>query len=431
MRIANFIVLLQTKFKIMLKKFNLVLIVSFCVIFSAFAQKQNFKITIHDNNSNSQLEEGTMTYLVGYYGYDITIYDSVPIKKNCAAFKGKNLPDGYYEMRVKAEVGTQNCYLRFIVSEGRKFDYWMDAAGHIEGSDENVAYQLAHFQINTEDGTWTPPMSTLEEATHGHNLALKYLALEYGGLDYCTTSDPRLLRHPLFTELVYGKITSEKVAVIDSVFDRFGVDTEIGQYFLEKALKYYFMDNNVAYDDILLHLYDKYYIPNNLQLFSENFERRLKKGIERKRHMSIGAEVPVIRSKEADGHEVSTDQMQRQHIVVWFWDADCEDCLEETPILNQMYIEHQDDYDFDVYGYCITADVNRWKKVTEEIGIQFPNTCDGLGGNNYDVIDYFNILTTPACLLLDADHKIIMRQFSLEELENFFNDLNPDKYNEE
>lgn len=413
----------------MLKRNVLILILCFCLLIPSYSQKQNFKITIHANDANKELPEGTMVYLVGYYGLEATVYDSVSIKKNCAVFKGKNLPDGFYEMRLKEEVDAHNCYLRLLISEGRKFDYWMDVAGHIEGSDENRAYQLAHFQINTSDGM--PSMLTLEEATHGHDLALKYLALEYGGLDYCHSSDPRLLRHPMFAELVYDKITSEKVDVIDAVFDKFGVDTEIGQYFLAIALKYYFADNNVAYDDILLHLYDKYYIPNNLQLFSENFERRLKKGIERKRHMAIGAEVPVIRSKDASGQEVSSDKMQHQHIVVWFWDADCEDCLEETPILNQMYIEHQDDYDFDVYGYCITGDVNRWKKVTDEIGIEFPNTCDGLGGNNYDVIDYFNILTTPACLLLDADHKIIMRQFSLEELENFFNDLNPDKYNEE
>ena len=39
---------------------------------------------------------------------------------------------------------------------------------------------------------------------------------------------------------------------------------------------------------------------------------------------------------------------------------------------------------------------------------------------NYDFINYFNILTTPGSFLIDKDHKIIMRSFSLDELQDFF-----------
>ena len=35
-------------------------------------------------------------------------------------------------------------------------------------------------------------------------------------------------------------------------------------------------------------------------------------------------------------------------------------------------------------------------------------------------INYFNILTTPGSFLIDKDHKIIMRSFSLDELQDFF-----------
>ena len=366
-----------------------------------------------------------MAYLTGFYGDEVQVYDSVVVRKGTSVFKGKALPDGLYEVSV---AGMEPYPL--VISESRKFTYWTDCVSHIEGSAENLAYQQAHFGITTTDG-YIPEPVDLETLSQGHDLVYKYLLLEYLGLERCPYPDARMLRHPLFNQLISNKLQSEKITVIDSVFDRYGMDTEIGQYYMAKVLKYYNMDNNVAYDDILLHLYDKYYLPNHLQLFSENYERRLLKGVERKRHMAIGAKVPPIEAKNDAGKTESTAAIQRPNIVVWFWDADCEDCLEETPILNRIYMEHQDDYDFEVFGYCITADVKRWREISKEMDIKFINTCDGLGGSNYDVIDHFNILTTPACLLIDQEHKIILRQFTLEELEEFFNDLNPDKYNME
>lgn len=403
----------------MKKRTPLFILLYFCTLLSCIAQKNSFKITCHWHDDI--VTKKNTAYLIGFHGDEATVYDSAVVKKNTAVFKGKELPSGFYQV-ILGETTPRD----FVISESRNFTDYHDYAGHVEGSSENETYMVARFTISTEEG-WKPDKLTLETLSHGHDLVYKYLVLEHLGLYAGETADPRLLRHPLFNKLAAEELQSEKIARIDTFFHHFGPDTEIGQYYLVQTLKYYNMDNNVAYDDILLHIYDTYYLPNHLQLFSENYERRLSRGVERKRHSAIGAEMPVIQSKTADGKTESTANASRQYTVVWFWDADCEDCLEETPILNRMYIEHQDDYDFEVYGYCITADINRWKKVSEEMDIQFVNTCDGLGGTNYDVIDYFNILTTPACLLIDATNKIIMRQFSLEELETFFNDLSPEK----
>lgn len=393
-----------------------------CMIGTAFAQKKSYRITFKWYQGNVSCE-GKMAYLTGFYGDERQVYDSAVVRKGTSVFKGKELPDGLYEVSV---AGMESFPL--VISESRQFTYWTDGVSHIEGSSENLAYQLAHFSINTTDG-YIPEPVVFETHSEGHDLVYKYLLLEYLGLEQCPYPDARLLRHPLFNQLISNKLQSENITIIDSVFDLYNLDTEIGQYYMVQTLKYYNMDNNVAYDDILLHLYDKYYLPSGLQLFSENYERRLLKGVERKRHMAIGAQMPPLEAKSADGKLISTASIDRPNTVIWFWDADCEDCLEETPLLNEMYEKYQEEYDFEIFGYCITADVKRWQEVSKEMDIKFINTCDGLGGSNYDVIDYFNILTTPACLLLDQDHKIIMRQFSLEQLEEFFNNLNPDKYN--
>ena len=92
----------------------------------------------------------------------------------------------------------------------------------------------------------------------------------------------------------------------------------------------------------------------------------------------------------------------------------------ETPQLHQFYLENADKYDFEVFAVSITEDIDRWKKTCKEMGLSWINTCYAMGEPNYDFINYFNILTTPGSFLIDKDHKIIMRSFSLDELQDFF-----------
>ena len=232
--------------------------------------------------------------------------------------------------------------------------------------------------------------------------------------------DSRLLRHPAFNRHITEKLMYADITAIDQTIEKFGAASEIGKYYLAKMLKHYNMDNNAPFDEILVHLYDKYYLPNHLQLYSDTYERTLKRAVMRKRHTLIGAEIPHLEAINADGKRETTENPQRSYTVIWFWDPDCEDCQEETPILHKMYAEHAEEYDFEVFALSLTADIERWKRISKEWGLTWPNTCSEMGETNYDFIDYFSIVTTPCCLLIDKDHKIIMRQFSLEQLEEFF-----------
>ena len=224
------------------------ILLCFCIISFCFAQQKPYRITIKWNSESSSYD-GKMSYLTGFYGDERQVYDSAAVRKGTSVFKGKTLPDGLYEVSVAGMESMEPYFL--VISESRKFTYWTDAPGHFEGSPENEAYQLAHFQINTYDSRW-PDITTLETASVGHDLVYKYLLLEYLGLDACTTPDARMLHHPLFNQLISDKLQSENITIIDSVFDRYSLETEVGQYYMVQTLKYYNMDNNVAYDDILL-----------------------------------------------------------------------------------------------------------------------------------------------------------------------------------
>ena len=97
--------------------------ISFC-----FAQQKPYRITIKWNSEGSSYD-GKMSYLTGFHGDEVQVYDSVVVRKGTSVFKGKTLPDGLYEVSVS---GMEPYPL--VISESRKFTYWTDCVSHIEGS---------------------------------------------------------------------------------------------------------------------------------------------------------------------------------------------------------------------------------------------------------------------------------------------------------
>lgn len=383
---------------------------------AAFAQKKGYDIKVQFETGTSL--DGTTCYLTGFYGDEVNILDSVRIKKGIARFKKSALlPDGYYEIGIKGySKTTLSC---IVVEKNRKFLISNDT---IINSIENQIYRNFLLYKSTISNS-SDEMNTYVNAlrsTSPNSLVSKYIGLENFGLDSCDSSETRYLRHPEFNQLISTKLMSGDIAAIDQTLNRFGGASEISQYYLGKMMKYYNMDNNAPYDEVLVHLYDNYYVPNNLHLFSETYERTLRKAVERKRRVLIGTEIPALEAPNAEGKRESTKDLQRKFTVIWFWDSDCEDCQVETPELHKFYVENSETYDFDVFAYCLNDDVERWKKFTQEWGLTWTNTCSGTGDSNYDFIDYFNLVTTPGCVLIDENNKIIMRQFTLEQLENFF-----------
>ena len=379
---------------------------------ACFAQKKGYDIRVQLSDNPST--EGTTLYMTGFYGDESFIIDSTRIKKGLARFKsGALLPDGYYIITEQPGMACNRFYFPIVVEQNRKFSISSDV---ISGSVENQTYRNYLSAQEPKDPIF---INSLCEA-NPNALVSKYIKLETYGLDTCDQMESRLLRHPSFNRQISEKLMSADINSIDQVLDRFGATSEIGKYYLTKMMKFYNMDNNVQYDDILVHLYDKYYKANKLQLYSDTYERTLRRAVDRKRHTLVGAKIPYLEAVNADGKRESTQEPQRTYTVIWFWDPDCEDCQEETPILHKMYVEHAEEYDFEVFAHSLTADTERWKRTSKEWGLTWPNTCSEMGESNYDFIDYFNIVTTPCCLLIDKEHKIIMRQFSLEQLENFF-----------
>ena len=256
---------------------------------TCFAQKKGYdiKALIPD-------KEGEMFYLKGFYGDESSYIDSCRVKKGMVRFKsGAMLPDGFYTITQ----GTESALFGIVVEQSRSFTI---SSEMVSNSMENQTYQ--NFLKHAAGSTWEDRVLT--EAlcsTSPNTLVSKYMKLETYGLDSCDQMESRLLRHPDFNFRISKQLMSADIPTIDQTIEKFGAASEIGKYYLAKMLKYYNMDNNAPFDDILVHLYDKYYLPNHLQLYSDTYERTLKRAVMRKRHTLVGAEIPYLEAVNADG----------------------------------------------------------------------------------------------------------------------------------
>lgn len=394
-------------------------------------------------------------YIQGFYGSDYYLVDSAVVKNGVAVFKKSKceLPCGVYLLAVfDPSRSFTHVIGEFIINQNAKLlirhtQRTDSTSGHvvnnldIEGSPDNDMLYSFRNRLMTVYTLNVREMCEEYLKTAPESFAAKYIMAAYGtyqmnsatpeevnrknmqmieDFDY---SEPRLLYTPLVTTskisewVVREDNTDTIIASMDYILQKCSNET-VRNYFL----KHFFtmMDvHDPMFDPVLVHLYDQY----GHDWIEEGREGSVKRKIESLRKVVAGAKIPELISHDIDGQPHSTNDIKTKYTVIWFWDPDCDHCQEMTPVLHQMYAEHAEEYDFEVFAVEVNDDYDRWKKFSDEHNLwDWVNLSTSRGDQNVDFIEYFDIVTTPVILLVDNSnyHTIIARQISLSELQKFF-----------
>lgn len=410
---------------------------------------KKYNIKVQTNSAIPKL------YIQGFYGSEYYLVDSAVVKNGVAVFKKNKceLPCGVYLLAVFDPSHTFTHIIgEFIINQNAKLlirhTQHTDSASNyvindlaIDGSPENdVLYSFRNRMMTV----YTPNVREVCEEylrTMPESFAAKYIMAAYGtyqmgrntpeqdlakdlqmieDLDY---SEPRLLHTPVanFKSIdrwvMREEVSDSIIASMDNILQRCKNETVKNYY-----LKHFFtlMDvHDPVYDPVLVHLYDNYghaWIDNGR-------EGAIKRKIESLHRVLAGAKIPELISHDIDGEPHSTNDIKTKYTVIWFWDPDCDHCQAMTPVLHQMYTEHAEDYNFEVFAVEVNDDHDRWKQFSDEHNLwDWINLSTSNGEQNIDFIEYFDIMTTPVLLLVDNSnyHTIIARQMSLSELQKFF-----------
>jgi peroxiredoxin len=405
----------------------------------------------------NQNVKDTYLYLTGSYGNQEKVVDSAKFSKKGYIFTHakKDLPAGFYAIQTR----TGDLLADFIVDKTRKFE--IKAAEHnttFVNSSENEVYQ--NFKKDLAAGNdiapyhYTSPESLLGKfvqallpvhipefrwgSHEGQEAAAQkyyqYLIDHY--YDNIDFKDIRLMYTPLdidlkdfFFESLYPQTAKNVVASIENLFHRILDENpappqlDVRDYYLKKLIHLY-MTAEPKFDAVFIYLVDNYISKLTNSVFISGSEQSVFKRIaDRKRKTLVGETIPVFESSTNDHHKISTADFTTDYILLWFWDPDCEHCIEYTPELYDFYCKYHELYSFDVIACSVTEDYDRWIAFIKEHHLEWMNTSYAIAEPNYDAVEYFNFADTPAIFIIDKAHQIVARQFPLDELIEVFESL--------
>lgn len=437
-----------------MKTFRLLILCIFVLLLMPLSlEAQNTNIQGYEIKITGTEINESVLYLQAYYGQEKFLFDSAKVKgRKTVVFKNKKkeMPSGIYSITDRAG----NEYIDLMIDQNRRFSItggeWNNhyyATAIAEGSDENTQFLEFQKQFRTKDVlkataviyTYYESMPAsllghyLQAAFNINPLIPKWYELEdtisdiyqlladhY--LDVYTFEDPRLMHCPINPELDYYffDILSQDSQLITRYADQFLnriKDKEAQEYYLAKLLNMFdHCTSSMVCDQVFVYLFDKYCANKNISSISEDLSRYYQRSADRKRRLLPGNTVPALVSYDITNAKHSSGDIDKDYIILWFWDADCDECIVETPKLDEFYKEFANHYNLEVFAVAITDDLEKWDNFCKKHELSWVNVNYYLNDPNYDFIEYFDLITTPVIYLLDKKHTIITRNFPLEEI---------------
>ncbi|MDR1346133.1 MAG: TlpA family protein disulfide reductase [Bacteroidales bacterium] len=414
----------------MIRKFATLLIVMFSLLgFSGKSAAQGYQIKVKINPVETQY-----IYLIDNQFSKKYVLDTCRLKaqKNNmplnVLFKSNvEIPFGLYTIECNGKV------LKTIALGGKeKVEYTLDLTATSSpiqptlplksGYSDVVLHAIAHYEVTTAEAFSIPQAYQNIDFQFDTDSARLYWKNRI--FTHCFLDDENLLHMPLdydkrllfyFTKCVKPEADSLKQET-EWLLNQADSSVVLQKYYLNMLLSI-FRDADHACDEAIVFIFEKYCSSGTCEWLDPTWNRIFKNWVARINKLIKGATVPVLEAYDMTEKLISTDSLPHQKIVLWFWDPDCDHCIEETPKLFQKYKKLKDKYNFEVYAISITEDLPRWKAFIEKHGLNWINVSYAMGTPNYDFIDYFDLVTTPAIYLIDKTHRIITHSFNVLDLE--------------
>jgi thiol-disulfide isomerase/thioredoxin len=100
-----------------------------------------------------------------------------------------------------------------------------------------------------------------------------------------------------------------------------------------------------------------------------------------------------------DGQAVSLKNLRGKVVLVDFWATWCGPCMREAPNVVATYKQLRD-HGFEIVGISLDQDLGRVRAVTEQMGMTWPQYCDGKGWQN-EISSQYGIQAIPTTWILD------------------------------
>jgi thiol-disulfide isomerase/thioredoxin len=241
--------------------------------------------------------------------------------------------------------------------------------------------------------------------------------------DNIDLNDERLLRTPIlqgklnvfFTNVVIplpDSINKE----IDRIIKKCSSNYKIFQFVAVYLFNHFRESEIMGHDAVMVKLADDIYLSGKADWTTKEWRDNLKNEVDRIRPNLIGARAHDLVMDTYTGTKATLYDINKDFIILYFWEPNCGHCQEATPKLKAFY-DKVKNQGVEVFTVCTTADRDKWEKYIKDNNLTWINGWDPKRATNFDY--YYNIQSTPTIYILDKNKVIIAKKLPVETLESF------------
>lgn len=206
----------------------------------------------------------------------------------------------------------------------------------------------------------------------------------------------RLLKNKL-DKYFDNSSTTQTPEFICNKIDEFVLSTdecqEIRDYILWYLYSKYFNPEKTENELVYIHLVDEYFSKLEIENLTENIRKEIIRRADVLRKITIGQVAPSFQYIDENGDIVDLDDIRSKFTVLFFYKPDCQKCIRDKRILGLV------------------------KKRINNIEILHIDISEENNSRSQDIIDKYDIMTTPTIYLLNEKKEIIAKHIKAERIE--------------
>lgn len=257
-------------------------------------------------------------------------------------------------------------------------------------------------------------------------------------------NDNRLIRTPFFEDKLdeYFKnyVSRDPDSIIDEVQYLLTVaktGKEIYPFLLFKFTNKYISPEFMGQDKVFLHIYQNFFAKGDTVLLSAESKKSITERAYSIMANQLGLPAPILVLNDLQDKHFALHNIKAPYTFIAFWDPSCSHCKVEIPRLDSMYKANWKALNVAVLSVNINPkEITAWKKfITDH---QLEGWINGYqteadlnseikAGKPSTIRQLYDVFKTPTFYLLDKDKKIIAKNLSLDQFNDFL--LSPVKKN--
>lgn len=255
--------------------------------------------------------------------------------------------------------------------------------------------------------------------------------------DNVVFNDNRLVRTPFFEAKVdeYFKnyVSKEPDSIIEEVQYMLTVaktGKEIYPFLLFKFTNKYISPEFMGQDKVFLHLFQNFFSKGDTVLLNNDSKKAITERAYSIMANVIGNTAPALDLNTIDNKAFSLYNQSAKYIFIAFWDPTCGHCKTEMPRVDSFYSKKWKQFGVQMIGVNTNFnELTAWKKfITEQkfdtswthiYQTEAAFNAEIKAGKPSTIRQLYDVFKTPTFYLLDKDKKIIAKNLSIEQFNDF------------